>query len=110
MLCYIILYYIILYYIILYYIILYYIILCYISFLGKQLKHKKVFGLYSAIVDLPKGRTNNNIIPEFKVKLNIVEFLIQVEPTEVTLTLPECLQHGRTLLLTLCKTQNTQCV
>jgi hypothetical protein len=25
----------------------------------------------------------------------------------VTLTLPECLQHGCTLLITLCKAQNT---
>lgn len=66
--------------------------------------------MYSATAGLPKGRTNNNIIPQFKVKLNIVEVLVQVEPTEVTLTLLECLQHGCTLLLALCKAQNTQCL
>ena len=57
------------------------------TFSGTQLEHRTRPWCIFNIFYLPKGRTNDNIIPEFKVKLNVIEVLIQVEPTEVTLTL-----------------------
>jgi hypothetical protein len=42
------------------------------------------------ITGLPKWRANNNIIPEFKIKLNVIEVLIQIVATEQVLTLTEC--------------------